>query len=223
MAWLAHFQQNQSIPPLPWEDSYRLTHEETRAVIASIQQFQLGEGSNGAGLLRRGERFAGGTDFVPTLRLFVAEEQRHSQQLGRFLDLHGIPRLRHHWVDGVFRRLRKLAGLELCLVVLVTAEIIAVPYYRALRLATRSRLLRAICDQILRDEAMHLRYQASNLAAVRRGRSKLGVRAAEAAHRIFLEATMLVVWREHRAVFRAGGYRSSAIRYMRLSSIISGK
>ena len=44
------------------------------------------------------------------------------------------------------------------------------PYYSALHDATGSPMLRAICRQILRDEAMHLKYQGQTLARLAQGR-----------------------------------------------------
>ena len=174
--WLNYFQHN-SWPLMPWDDAYRLTREERDAVASSIQQFQLGEGSGGNAFVERARRFADDTQFIPTLRLFIQEEQRHSASLGRFLDMHGIPWLKKHWLDQVFRRLRRMAALELIVTVLVTAEIIAVPYYRALHNATQSPLLRALCGQILRDEAAHLEYQAETLARLRLADRRSGVRS----------------------------------------------
>src|SRR5438477_5078948 len=165
--WLAHFfARKQCSALLPWDDAYLLSAAEKARITASIQQFQLGEGSDGSGLLRRAQtsplaKLDAG--FLPALELFIAEEQRHSRHLEAFMTRQGIPCLRKHWIDHVFRRVRKLAGLELCLHVLVTAELVSVPYYSALLEATASPLLKAICVQILRDEADHLRYPAENL------------------------------------------------------------
>jgi hypothetical protein len=106
----------------------------------------------------------------------------------------------------VFRKLRKLAGLELCLTVLVTAECIAVPYYRALRDATGSRLLRAICTEILREEAAHLEYQADNLLALFRSRPPWRRPLVHALHAVLLTVTCGVVWQQHSRVFRAANY-----------------
>jgi hypothetical protein len=202
--WLEYFRSNRNAGGLlPWQISDRLTAQERACVGASVQQFQLGEGSAGAGFLRRGAVFArriGDSDFVPALELFIQEEQRHSGWLGRFLDLEGIPRIQKHWVDGVFRRLRSLAGLELCVAVLVAAEAIAVPYYRALRGATKSPLLRAICNHILHDEEAHLGYQGRTLLLMGPGNVKRW------AQRAFLCVTIGLVWVEHRSVFAAGGY-----------------
>jgi hypothetical protein len=207
--WKSFFRARAERPDLPgWDDTGRLTPEERRLIAPSIQQFQLGEGADGAGLRRRAlESALAGADpgFIATLQLFIQEEQRHSRDLGRFLDREGIPRLERHWVDGVFRRVRRLAGLELCLTVLVTAEIIAVPYYKALGAATASPLLRAVCAQILADEQDHLLYQAFNLLRLRALRRR-STRCETACWRLFLYGTMLVVWREHRRVLVAGGY-----------------
>ncbi len=205
--WRDHFARNLAVTALlPWHDAPTLSPGERAAIRSSIQQFQLGEGSSGRRLLDRARVFAaklGDDAFVLALALFVREEQRHSGQLLRFMEREGIPAVRKHWVDSVFRRLRVLAGLELSLRVLVTAEIIAVPYYRALGTATASPLLRSISDQILEDEAAHLRFQASMLARLGARRSRAIEWLAFRFHRLFLLGTTCVVWRGHRKVFKA--------------------
>ncbi|MEO8126278.1 MAG: ferritin-like domain-containing protein [Bryobacteraceae bacterium] len=204
-SWLDYFRRN-SWPAMPWDHPYRLTDDEKSAVSASMQQFQLGEGSEGNAFIRRAARFSEDVEFIPTLRLFIQEEQRHSAGLARFLTLHGIPLLKKHWLDQIFRRIRRLAGLELIVTVLVSAEIVAVPYYRALHNATGAPLLRALCQQILQDEAAHLQYQAETLSRLRQGRSAIGRALVELLHAVLLQGTVLAVWMEHRRVLLRGGY-----------------
>jgi len=205
--WRDHFAANRTAADsLPWHDTSALSPDERAAIQSSIQQFQLGEGSSGERLLKRGREFASEVRddaFVPALTLFVQEEQRHSRHLLRFMQREGIPPIASHWVDSVFRHLRVLAGLELSLRVLVTAEIIAVPYYRALGDATQSPLLRAICAEILDDEAAHLRFQASMLARLGSRRLRALDWLAFRFHRLFLLGTTCVVWRGHGKVFAA--------------------
>lgn len=205
--WSEYFRDNCLAPhELPWEDLYSLTSGERSTLETSIQQFQLGEGSDGKRLLKRGEEFARRArdpEFTAALLLFIQEEQRHSTHLGRFMEQQGIPTLRQHWVDSVFRRLRGLAGLELSLSVLVTAELIAVPYYRALHDATESPLLCAICRRILADEAAHLRFQASLLARLASGRPPVWQMCLASLHALFLLGTCVVVWFGHERVFAA--------------------
>jgi hypothetical protein len=208
--WLSHFSRR-SMTALHVSRlvSVQLTPKELSLVVKSIQQFQLGEGSRGRRLLERGRKFgqsAGDPFFAQALKLFIKEEQQHSRYLSAFLESQSVPVVSRHWVDTTFRRLRGLAGLELSLAVLVTAEIIAVPYYRALRSATGSSILKMICTRILDDEANHLKFQASMLARARRSRPGIVQRAVSDLHRIFLLGTLAVVWREHRAVLKAGNY-----------------
>jgi hypothetical protein len=210
-AWRKHFLDNGLAERhLPWHNPYRLSAHERAVVESSIQQFQLGEGSQGRRLLKRGIRSshrANDPYFPRALYLFIKEEQRHSAHLLRFMDQQGIPPVSKHWIDSVFRHLRGLAGLELSLRVLVTAEIIAVPYYRALGMATKAPLLRALGSIILADEGAHLRFQASMLRRMALGRLSPITRAVSHMHRTFLVATVCIVWREHRRVFEAAGYR----------------
>jgi hypothetical protein len=208
--WCSCFLANSTAADdLPWSDRYVLSPRERSEIQDSIQQFQLGEGSNGARLLKRGQAYSAAAmdpDFVSALSLFIREEQRHSACLLRFMRIQGIPPVTKHWVDNIFRLLRGLAGLELSLRVLVTAELIAAPYYRALGLATNSKLLQAICKMILRDEASHLRFQASMLFRLGAGRARVVQRLLSVAHRLFLLGTCYVVWAGHRNVFAAAGY-----------------
>jgi len=210
-AWQEHFQANRStMEELPWDDSYRLSQSEWRAIEKSVQQFQLGEGAQGRRLLARGHAYARATGdrlFPEALTLFIREEQRHSAQLLRFMRLQGIPAVEKHWVDSVFRWVRVLAGLELELRVLVTAEVIAVPYYRALGRATRSKLLHSLTDKILQDEAGHLQFQASMLSRLEARRPGFVRSLIWEAHKWFLLGTCCVVWVEHRGVFLAAGRR----------------
>jgi hypothetical protein len=143
--------------------------------------------------------------FLPALELFIAEEQGHSGILGRFLDREGIPRISSDWLDAAFRRIRKLAGLELCASVLVTAETLAIPFYQALRDATRSPLLRSICVRILCDEAAHLNYQALTLGLIRRPLPDRARALHGFCHSILFHGTALLLWFQHRRVFRAAG------------------
>jgi hypothetical protein len=202
--WLRYFRANSAEPRLPWDDGYRLSGAERAMVIGSIQQFQLGENAQGRRLLQRAEAL--GARYAATLRLFIGEEQRHSWLLARFLELHGERCLSHHWIHAVFRRLRGFAGLELRMRVLATAEVLAIPYYTALRQATSSALLQSICARVLQEEAEHLRFQAFTFDKFAPRRAAPVRAFVHSAHRIFLMMTTVVVWLEHRMVFRAGGY-----------------
>ena len=90
--------------------------------------------------------------------------------------------------------------------VLSTAEILAIPFYQALRDATRSQLLRSICRRILCDEAAHVEYQALTLGLVRRPLSDRARSLRAAFHALFFHGTALLLWQQHERVFRAAGW-----------------
>jgi hypothetical protein len=208
--WCVYYRANlQALLRLPWERGAELTEAERDTIAASLQKFQLGEQSEGRHLERRARDHAdltGDADYWEAIRLFLKEEQRHARELGRFLTLAGVPLLERTWTDSVFRRLRRLAGLELCITVLVTAELIGKVYYQALRRATASPLLRRICDQLLRDEVQHIRFHLEHLARLRSERSVWRRLWARGWHRLLYGGTCLVVWWQHSKVLRAGGY-----------------
>jgi hypothetical protein len=208
--WAEWFRENASRwRCLPWHLGAPLSGAERSAIARSIAGFQLGESSEGRHLLKSARAYAsrtGDLDYVDAIQRFIAEEQGHARALGRFMDLAGIPRIKHAWSDWAFRRMRRGAGLELSIMVLITAELIATIYYAALREATASALLRSLCDKILDDEAYHVRFQSQRIALLRQNRPRWRVAYSEEFQRVLMRGTCLVVWKGHRSVLRAGGH-----------------
>jgi hypothetical protein len=209
--WVEYFRMNRSrLLPIPWGLGAELCATERTAIARSIQAFQLGESSEGRNLMGYARAWAvrsGDADYVEAIGLLIAEEQRHARDLGRFMELNGIPCIRRRWTDTVFRRLRNLVGtLEISIAVLVTAEIIAKVYYAALREASESKMLRRICDQILRDEARHVEFQTEQLTKLRRSRAAPLLWATLALHEILFLGAMLVVAWSHRFALSRGGF-----------------
>jgi rubrerythrin len=216
LEWCAYYAANAVAANVPWTSTVRLTDDERRAIAASVQQFQLGESSEGRHLHAAARAYAARTGdqaYVSAIEAFIREEQRHARDLGRFLMAEGIPLTKQSWPDIVFRWLRRGADLEVMVSVLLTAEIIAQVYYAALHDATRSPVLRALCDRILADEAAHVRFQAERLRMVRAGRGSVAVMLAVASQRTLFGATALIVWTGHRAALERGGF--SFRRYWR--------
>jgi hypothetical protein len=209
-AWCEYFRSNaSSLRTIPWELGVKLSFAELKAVTSSIQEFQLGESSEGRTFAKMAAEYArqsGDAAYIIAHGLFVAEEHRHARDLGKVMDLAGIPRVGQTMADGIFRKLRKLAGLEMSIGVLVTAEIIARVYYDALLRSTDSQVLRTLCEQILADEIKHIEFQCERLALMRRQRRRLGLAVTHGVHRVFMLGTCGVVWLKHRRVLKRGGY-----------------
>jgi hypothetical protein len=204
--WDQYFRANQyHFDHLDWATGTALTKNEKQIITSSIRQFQKGEHSEGKNFLKYA-RDMKDESYVEAVRVFIKEEQDHAFVLGRFMEAEQIEKLRDDWLDSVFRWLRKLAGLECTVTVLLTAEIISMVYYKALQLATNSILLRQICQQILTDEEMHLRFQGFTLAVLYKRKSFLSVNLSRLLHSTLMGGTIIMVWHHHRKVLRAGGY-----------------
>jgi len=206
--WLDRFRVNATTPDrIPWTDLPTLSPAERKAVTGSIREFQLGESSEGRHLQSAADRYAlttGDAAYATTIRLFIREEQRHAAYLARFLGAEGVMLKTRTWADSVFRNLRHLGELETAIAVLLTAEIIAQVYYLALRRATGSRVLRAICRRILADEAAHVRFQAERLAILRRGRTTVSLMLCLSLQRLLFALALGVVWHNHGDALRRG-------------------
>jgi hypothetical protein len=190
-----------------------LSDEECRRISGSIATFQLGEQSEGRTLLRFSEKFAarrGIPALPPVTALFIKEEQHHAAQLKVFMLANGIPLKQKSWTDSIFRVLRKLAGFEAAVTVLVTAEMIGFVYYRALARATDSRCLKAICRSMCADESVHLRYETQLLVTLRGKRGPVLRRLVERAHRVLLTCSALIVYFDHRGVLKHVGYNPTS-------------
>jgi len=209
-AWEEHFKRSAECSVhLPPRSPGCISGAERAVVSASIQAFQLGETGGGSFLLRAAERRAerrGDFPYVSALKLFIAEEQRHARDLGYFMRQEGIPAMPTHWTNTAFRMVRKMMGIELRIVTLLTAELIAMSYYRALGRATNAPFLRALCRRILRDETSHIRFQSSMLRQLRRHRPRWIVSVELSLQRALLLLTLWAVWSGHRRCFTAGGY-----------------
>jgi len=216
--WKKYFTDNSShFEDIDWNVQRHLSQKEIELITDSIQQFQKGEQSEGKHLFSFAKTFPD-PYYLETMRLFILEEQTHARVLGKFMDQEGIPRIRGHWVDDIFRWLRKLTNLENTITVLVTAEIIAKIYYKALKDSTSSVLLKQLCDQILKDEDQHISFQACTLNIFYQQKGKFRRGLSRFFHGLLMTGTILIVWIHHHKVFKAGGY--NFIRFFLESSLV---
>jgi hypothetical protein len=85
--WHRHYQQNaESLLEIPWHLGAELTADDIAGIASSLREFQAGESSEGKHLYRNAQLYAdrtGDHEYVPAIRLFIAEEQRHARELGR--------------------------------------------------------------------------------------------------------------------------------------------
>jgi hypothetical protein len=206
LLWQQYFMCNQNhFDHLEWTNEAKLTDDEKSTITASIQQFQRGEYSEGKHFLQFAKNL-NDESYIDTVRIFIKEEQDHAAVLGQFMDIQGIDKIKKDWLDNSFRWLRKLAGLEGTVTVLLTAEIISMIYYKALERSTGSALLQQICKQILVDEEMHLRFQSYTLRVLYEQKSLPLLLFSRAVHATLMAGTIIMVWLFHKKVLKTGGY-----------------
>jgi len=204
--WEIYFQQNQvHFRDIDFSMPDQLTENEKTIIYTSVQQFQRGENSEGKHLFAYAKKNPDPA-YLRCISLFIREEQAHARVLGSFLDKHHIKRIKSHWVDGVFRWLRKSGGLENTIRILLTAEIISKVYYVALREATGSSLLQKICKQILKDEDQHIAFQCDTLRHFYQRKNSISKFFTRNWHFILMVGTISVVWLHHSKVFKKAGF-----------------
>jgi hypothetical protein len=212
--WLLYFRDNATRHfPVPRETSEQVKPTELAEIVASLRAWQLGETSEGNHLRAAAIGYAkriGDDVYQLAVDLFIREEQRHGALLGRFLDSVGVERAKADWGDSLFRFARYfMRNMEVWTTPVVMVETLALVYYNAIRHATSSPMLGAICSRILSDEVPHLRFACERLASLYRNRNRLAFLLIMVAQRGLFAGVMLLVWIGHRRALRAGGYRWS--------------
>ena len=205
--WIGHFTENASRKRVDWNISPSITQDEIAVILTSLQAWQLGETSEGKNLIAASIKYAKKIDdplYVDAVKLFIKEEQKHGNNLGRYLDKISKPRIKKNWGDTLFRRVRYFnTSMEMWTLAVITVESTAQIFYQALKDATRCPVLKSICTDILIDEAYHITFQTERLAMIYNIAGYKNRRRV--AYACFFYATSCLVWFAHRRLFKAGG------------------
>lgn len=206
--WFDYFNSNLEIIRINWNQPALLTYKELKNILPSLQAWQLGETSDGSNLLRAGALYAQKFDdpfYVKALELFIKEEQKHGNNLGKFLDAVNQPRIKKNWGDSLFRKIRHLnTSMEWWTIAVITVENAAQIFYQALKDATNSTLLKEICTDILIDEAPHIKFQQERLLTIFQNKPFWLRSLSFYGYKFFYFSTTLVVWMAHKKLFKAG-------------------
>lgn len=207
--WLGHFKASATQQRIDWETPPDVLYEEIKTITTSMQAWQLGETLDDRRLIAASARYAGQINdpvYTEVIKLFIKEEQRHGENLGRYLDAIGQPHIRKNWGDSVFRFVRHLTpGMEAFTLAVLTAESFAQIYYQALKEATGCPLLKNICTDILIDEAFHITFQTERMALIYAQKGSFGKFWRRQVYHAFFYATAVVIWLAHQKVLKAGG------------------
>ncbi|TAK11325.1 MAG: ferritin-like domain-containing protein [Anaerolineae bacterium] len=205
MNWVEYFENNRANRiAIPWDVDIQTTPELRKALLASLQRFQVGESGEGHHLKASAAR-RGNPEYARAIALFIAEEQYHAEMLARLIGLLGGRLLEWHWSDAAFILLRRMMGLRVELMVLLIAEMIAKRDYRALDEGTSSPALNAVFRQIRNDEEKHIAFHVEFLAASFVRLPEMQRRIVKDIWRTFFSVVCAVVVWDHRSVLQATG------------------
>jgi bacterioferritin (cytochrome b1) len=209
-AWLDYFQRNlQHRSSIPWDQPITVEAHLREPLIGSLKKFQLGESGEGR-TLRAHARATGDPIYAAAIELFIREEQEHARLMARILEQLRAPLLRRDWTNGCFVWMRRGFGLHQELLILLLPEMIAKRYFLALRDGTRDPVLRAVFQQIARDEEGHLAFHTEYLRRAFKRLSFTRKIATLILWRILYRMTCLVVLFDHGAVLRAANVGSGS-------------
>jgi len=207
--WYQYFSHNLQVQRINWEQSPQLNTRELETILPSLQAWQLGETSDGKNLLNACTRYAHTIDdpfYVKAMELFIKEEQKHGNNLGKYLDMAGQLRIQKNWGDSLFRWVRHLnTSMESWTIAVITVENSAQIFYQALKDATGCPLLKQICTDILIDEAPHIQFQQQRLTMIFQLKGKFSKALSFFCYKYFYIGTTLLIWMTHKKLFKAGG------------------
>ncbi|RYY33241.1 MAG: ferritin-like domain-containing protein [Sphingobacteriaceae bacterium] len=207
--WIKHFQANALQHRVNWKTSPDITETETANILSSLQAWQLGETSEGLHLIAAATKYANKVNdpaYIDAIKLFIKEEQKHGNNLGRYLDSINKPRVKNDWGDSLFRKIRYFnTSMELWTLAVITVESTAQIFYQALKNATNCSLLKQICTDILIDEAYHITFQTERMDIIYQHKTAFEKAWRAPAYRLFFYATAMLVWFANKKMFKAGG------------------
>ena len=206
--WINHFKENLTKQRIHWQMP-EVSSAEKQAILYSLKAWQKGETSDGchlkAATLKYSRRIKD-PDYYHAIELFIKEEQKHGENLGKYIDLLGEKRLRFDLGDYLFRMVRYFAtSMEIWTITVIIVESAAQVFYQALKDATECRLLKDICTDILIDEAYHITFQQERLAQIFANKGFVRFHLAIVMYYILYRFTRKAIWLGHAKAFKAGG------------------
>lgn len=207
--WQQHFAENLKKQRIDWNLEPAITSVQKKTITKCLQAWQLAETSDGAHLIAASKKHAKKVNdphFLFSVYLFIDEENKHGENLGKYLDKIGVPRIKADWRDSLFRKVRyHNTNMELWTLTVLIVESTAQIFYQSLKDVTQCKLLKQICTDILTDESFHITYQFERLNLIVQHKSSFQKKIRYYLYRLFFILVVLMVYIGNRKVFKAGG------------------
>lgn len=206
MQWKAHFRNSLARErEFDWSAGIALASDERGPVVDALQTFQRGLSSPGLNL-RSKVRANCDRDYAECVDLYVREKSVHADLLANCLwELDAAPTKRHA-ADFVFRRFRRRFEWTRELLVLLTAEMTAMPVLRIMANNVSDPLLKDVLESILRDESFHLGFHIDQLRPVMQQRTSAENVAIQAAWGGLFTSSLTWAMTDLKGLFEAYDY-----------------
>lgn len=206
--WVDYFTTNSTQHRIDWTKKPTITQLELKPILKSLQAWQLGESSDGKNLIRASTIYAKrirDDKYIDAIQLFIKEEQKHGNNLGKYLDAIHQPRITKNWGDTLFRKVRYFnTSIEFWTLAVITVESSAQIFYQCLKNATQCQLLKEICTDILIDEAPHIQFQKERMQIIFNAKPFWLHPFTMWFYKLFFFSTAMTVWLAHKKLFKAG-------------------
>lgn len=203
MQWIEHFRTSVARPrTFDWSGGVALPPEVAGPVLRSLQTFQRGLSSPGVDLRSKVRRGAD-PDYAVAVDLYVQEKNVHADLLAHLLWAAGSQPEGRRWPDFFFRRLRRRFDWAPEMLILLTAEMASMPWFRTLSNRVEDPLVRAVLEGILQDQAFHIGFHIDHLRPEmerRGGRERVMLQHAWGT---FFSGTLMVLIQDNGPVFDA--------------------
>ena len=217
--WKVYFEDNRTVPPPPVDDAGIPDDPALRRCLArTFSVFQLGEAGEGR-IAKEVWRFSTPNiddDWRVSLGHWVREEGRHGRILGDCARVLGGKPVAENWTNSLLVHGRRLLGIRLKLLVVLTAEVVGITFYGLLAAALPNSSISLALAFIAGEEVQHLAFHTRFFQA--ETRTPLRRAVFWAAWAVVGSAAGLVVLVDHKATFRKLGIdrRDAARRFASL-------
>ena len=163
-SWREYYENNRD-RPLPELTSEGVPADAAlrRALARSFAVFQLGEAGEGriARQIHETELEGIDADYRVALEHWVREEGKHGGLLGRCVKKLGGKEVAENWTNGLLIWGRRLAGVRLKLLVILSAEVVGIVFYGLIARALPPGSIPRALAYIAEEERAHLRFHAT--------------------------------------------------------------
>jgi hypothetical protein len=206
MQWMAHFEESvHRQREVPWERGIQMPDHVRQPVIDSLRVFQRGLTSSGIDL-RSKVRQNCDPDYARCIDLYVQEKNVHAELLMRWLWDAGSEPTKRVLLDFGFRRFRRRFDWLRELMVILSAEMASMPFFRVLANSIDDPVTVGVLESILADQAYHLGFHIDTLREQLQHRSRWERLAQQQAWAAMFTGTLSAVLVETSDVFDALEY-----------------